>query len=83
MCPMVNKSEFEKFILQNKSFSAHILELLEVRLAEEEEQLRKAAEKALLESTMHDSALLCLGRVSLLRETVSNLQYLLKEQSHG
>lgn len=52
-------------------------------LQEEEEKLRRAAEQALLDPQLRDSAILQLGRVALLREAVFDLVKILGEQNNG
>lgn len=63
-----NKKDITAFLAMNKPFAAYLHSYVVDLLQDEEQKLKTAAETALLDSSVRDSAICQLGRVSLLRE---------------
>lgn len=75
--------KLRNLLLVNQSFSRRVKEIVDDYLQEEERKLAQVAERALLDSELHHSAVMQLGRVQLLRDVSIRLTLILGEQNDG
>ena len=80
-CLVTNEGELYRLVRMNRSMAGVVSDLLKKFLQEEERKLQKLAEASLLDSSLHQSAVMQLGRVSLFRDFVLQLDRCLGEQN--